>query len=79
MATPTIEKFLPLTSGYINSVFEKDGRERGGHHNYVIEQLICNSNPCFDDMSKEEISEHDEQYLKYLCRLDGGDLGVNRL
>lgn len=70
MATETIEQFLPKTAAYINSVFESEGQQRCGHHNYVIERAICNTSPALVYKSKEELEEFDEGQLNYLRNLD---------
>ena len=70
MANSTIEQYLPLTAAYIDWVFEKEGEQRCGHHNYVVEQNICNTSPALIHKSRVEIMEYDTQQLNYLRALD---------
>lgn len=71
MATLTIEKYLPKTTAYINKVFENADRERGGHHNYVIEQLCINTLVPLCEKTAEQLAEYDANLLAHLQNLDG--------
>lgn len=74
MATQTIEQYFPKTAKYINSIFEKEGKERGGHHNYVIDQRCCNFSQTYGDTmvnsTKDTLEKADNDFLKYLKDLD---------
>ena len=70
MAIKEIEKYLPKTAAYINQVFEKEGLERGGHHNFVAERHMVNSYPAFCYLSKKALDIHDERLLARLKQLD---------
>jgi SNF2 family DNA or RNA helicase len=62
-----IKEFLPETMSYINTI---NTRERVGHHNYVIEQKICNTSKPIVDFSNTELKRFDKECLNYLKRLD---------
>ena len=70
MAIQVIEEYLPKTAEYINHVFDVDGKDRGGHHNYVIEQEICDLGTPICDQSSENVGSIDNRMLKYLHYLD---------
>lgn len=74
MATHLIEECFPRTATYINDVFEHDSRERGGHHNYVIEQKCCNFSQRYGttiaDSDAETIEQADNDFLQYLKSID---------
>jgi hypothetical protein len=70
MATQAIEEYLPKTAEYINHIFDIDGRERGGHHNYVVQQYICNLSTPICDQSTVNHEAIDISVLKHLKYLD---------
>jgi len=74
MAIQLIEECFPETAAYINQVFDRDGRERGGHHNYVIEQRCCNFSQTYDttiaDSDAKTLREADKNFVSYLRELD---------
>lgn len=70
MSTSTIEQYLPQTAAYINWIFAHDSEERGGHHNYVVEQSILNSTTRYTDMSADELVWADVDAFKMLYALD---------
>lgn len=70
MAVQVIEEYLPKTAAYINHVFDINGIERGGHHNYVIEQKICNLDTSIANQCSENVQEIDDNLLDYLKYLD---------
>ena len=68
MASLLIESKLPKTAEYINS--DVVSVDRAGHHNYVIEQQVCNLNTCLDDMTAEQINKFDKDMVVYLKFID---------
>ena len=70
MAIKEIEKYLPKTAAYINEVFEKEGLERGGHHNFVAERYMIDSYFPLYYLDKKALDVHDERLLAKLKQLD---------
>ena len=68
MALSIIEEILPKTAAYIDSVFESDGTQRGGHHNYIVERSINSDHPR--DMKPKELLNYDLRQLNYLKFID---------
>ncbi|WP_439438036.1 hypothetical protein [Salinivibrio costicola] len=70
MAAKVIEQYLPKTTDYINWVFDTEGKERGGHHNYVAEQYVLNTITPLASQNAVELSDTDEALLNKLRNLD---------
>ncbi len=70
MATQVIEKYLPKTAFYINNTFDTDGRTRGVHHNYVIEQKIINLSTPISEQSTANVKKIDAEMIQYLEDID---------
>ena len=67
MATATIEQFTPEAAAYINALNSKN---RQGHHNYVVERAMINSDKPLVDMTSVELKEFDQQMVRYMKWLD---------
>lgn len=68
MASKLIEEYFPKVAEYINS--DKITGNRVGHHNYVIEQKVLKLLTPLTSQSKNKIEKLDEEFLRYLKRLD---------
>jgi hypothetical protein len=78
MALQIIEEYFPKTAKYINDVYDKEGKDRCGHHNYVIEQRICNFSYNYgmtvDECEKagriDILQTADTDFVEYLRYID---------
>jgi len=73
MASLIVKEFLPATNAYINFVFETVSIEKGGHHNYMVEQLALNNSKPLDDMSERELMAFDNLCFDTLRTVDNNE------
>ena len=70
MALAFINDYLPKTAKYIDDVFDKEGGQRGGHHNYIITQKVLNAHDPLNAMTETRLADFDNEMVAYLQRID---------